>query len=184
MLERFGERGGPDSDRERGMPMTRRLIRLALLRKEGFTLLEVLTAMAILTLGLVGVATAVALQTGGVASSFPFGQAAVTRGYYISAAIMLAQERLEDVTRLTYTVNSAGAVTNPYGADGGIIPAFDNDNPVVGAVTFSRSVKVSTPFGGQNIKQLTVTVTFTLPGELGSSQESVKLSSLVSARPI
>ncbi len=165
--------------------MTRRLISRALLGQQGFTLIEVLTAMAILTFGLVGVALAVSLQTGGVASSFPVGQAAVTRGYYISAAIMLAQERLEDVTRLTYTINSSGTVTDSYGAVS-TIPGFDDDSPVVGSVTFSRQVRqtVPAPFAGQNIKQLVVTVTFTLPGELGSSQESVRLSSLVSARPI
>ena len=68
----------------------------------GFTLIEVVIALALLTIALLGVASAVALQSGGIAVSLPIGQAAVTRGHHVSVATFLAQERLEQVRRLQY----------------------------------------------------------------------------------
>lgn len=171
------------------MPVIRPLIRRALAREEGFTLAEVLVAMVILSVALLGVGLAVATQSGGMAASFPVGQAAVTRGYYISAAIMLAQERLEDVTRLQYVLTPSPGVdgfcsgTPPCSGTGQTPPGFSTSSVSIGGISFSREVKVDHNTPATNMKTITVTVTFTLPKEFGSGQESVKLGTLVAARP-
>lgn len=164
--------------------MSPKPMRRALARQEGFTLVEVLTAAAILTVALLGVAAAVMIQSSGIAASLTTGQAAVTRGYYISTAIMLAQQVLEEVKRLDYKVSS-----DPYGSgelagfpDSDCV-GFPEDSCVFGGITFSRQVRVEVPFTGVSMKRLTVTVTFTLPKEYESAQESVSISTLVAARP-
>ena len=48
--------------------------------QRGFTLVEVLIALAILTIAVLGVAATTALQGGGIAGSISFCQAAVTLG--------------------------------------------------------------------------------------------------------
>jgi prepilin-type N-terminal cleavage/methylation domain-containing protein len=146
------------------------------MRERGFTLVEVLIALAILTIALLGVAATTALQSGGIAGSLPFGQAAVTRGYYLSTATMLAQDRLEQVKRVQYTVGA-----DPF-APGNPPPGFADETPVNGFPNFNRQVRVvGGPVG--DTKEVTVTVAFTLPTERGANQESMKISTLVAARP-
>lgn len=142
----------------------------------GFTLVEVLIALAILTIALLGVAATTAIQSGGISGTFPFGQAAVTRGYYLSTATMLAQERLEQVKRVQYRVGA-----DPF-ASGTPPPGFPDDTPVNGFPNFNRQVRV---VGGPaaDTREVTVTVTYTLPTERGANQESMKISTLVAARP-
>lgn len=144
--------------------------------ERGFTLVEVMIALAILTIALLGVAATTALQSGGIAGNFPFGQAAVTRGYYLSTATMLAQDRLEQVKRVQYTVGA-----DPF-APGNPPPGFTDETPVNGFPNFNRQVRVvGGPVG--DTKEVTVTVAFTLPTERGANQESMKISTLVAARP-
>jgi len=146
------------------------------MRERGFTLVEVMIALAILTIALLGVAATTALQSGGIAGNFPFGQAAVTRGYYLSTATMLAQDRLEQVKRVSYTVGA-----DPF-APGNPPPGFADETPVNGFPNFNRQVRVvGGPVG--NTKEVTVTVAFTLPTERGANQESMRMSTLVAARP-
>jgi prepilin-type N-terminal cleavage/methylation domain-containing protein len=139
----------------------------------GFTLVEVMIALAILTIALLGVAATTALQGGGIAGTFPFGQAAVTRGYYLSTATMLAQDWLEQVKRVSYKVG------DPYNLPSG----FTDQSPVPNFPNFNRQVRVvDGPVG--NTKAVTVTVTFILPTERGvNSNEGMSLSTLVAARP-
>ncbi len=146
------------------------------MRERGFTLVEVMIALAILTIALLGVAATTALQSGGIAGSISVGQAAVTRGYYLSTATMLAQERLEQVKRVQYTVGA-----DPF-APGNPPPGFANETPVNGFPNFNRSVIVNPgPVG--DTKEVTVTVAFTLPTEWGANQESMRIITLVAARP-
>jgi prepilin-type N-terminal cleavage/methylation domain-containing protein len=147
-------------------------------QERGFTLVETLIAMMILTIALLGIAAAVGLQSGGIAASLPWGQAAVSRGEFVSTATFLAQERLEQLKRLTYSLTAGDA----FGADP--IPAgFPDENPVAGFPSFSRQVRVTTGVPAANIKTVTVTVTFTLPKETGLGTESVAISTLIAARP-
>ena len=158
------------------------------MRDRGFTLVEVMIAMAILTIALLGVAAATAIQNGGIAGTFPFGQAAVTRGYYLSTATMLAQDRLEQVKRVSYKVGDPDpfAPGNPppnFAPEGfGTIPVGPGpDCPCY--QNFSRQVSVKAGPTPADTKEVTVTVAFTLPTERGANQESMKIITLVAARP-
>ncbi len=156
-----------------------RRIKLSQLKNRcyGFTLIEVLIALAILTIALLGVAATTALQSGGIAASLPFGQAAVTRGYYLSTATMLAQDRLEQVKRVQYRVGA----TDPF-APGNPPPGFADETPVNGFPNFNRQVRV---VGGPvaDTKEVTVTVAFTLPTEQGANRENMRIGTLVAAKP-
>ena len=147
----------------------------------GFTLVEVMIALAILTIALLGVAATTALQGGGIAGTFPFGQAAVTRGYYLSTATMLAQDRLEQVKRVQYAKYKVGATAHPFTSDN--LPPGLNETPVAGFPNFNRQVTVADG-PAADTKRLTVTVTFILPTERGvNPNEGMSLSTLVAARP-
>ena len=159
--------------------MSPKPMRRALARQEGFTLVEVLTAAAILTVALLGVAAAVMIQSSGIAASLTTGQAAVSRGYYASTAIMLAQERLEEVKRVQWKVSG----TDPFGSSATEDPTgFSNESSISGYTGFSRQVRI-VDLVASSLKTVTVTVTFTLPKEAGSAQESVALSTLIAVRP-
>lgn len=144
----------------------------------GFTLVEVLIALAILTVAVLGVAATTALQSvGGSAGAVSFGQAAVTRGYYLSTATMLAQDRLEQVKRVQYRVGAA----DPF-APGNPPPGFADENPVNGFPNFNRQVRVVNG-PAADTRQVTVTVAFTLPTAQGANQEGINIRTLVAARP-
>lgn len=146
--------------------------------QRGFTLVEVLVAMAVLTIGLLGVGTALMVQSGGVASAVSVGQAAVTQGYYVSTATALAQDRLEQVKRISYSISGGDA----FGADP--IPAgFGDENPVSGYPNFNRTVRVTTGSPAANMKTVTVTVSYQLPTATAVRAGSVVLSTLIAARP-
>ena len=148
--------------------------------EQGFALVEILVATAVLAIGLLGVAGTMTLQTGAVSSAVSTGQGAVTRGYYLSTAIVLAQDRLEQVKRLTYTIGPPAvdqiAVPTPAGfsdEDFGTIPGYAG---------FSRQVRVEN-YPASNLKTVTVTVLFKAPTITGANTESVALSTLIAARP-
>ena len=144
----------------------------------GFTLVEVLIALAILTVAVLGVAATTALQSvGGSAGALSFGQAAVTRGYYLSTATMLTQDRLEQVKRVQYRVG----VADPF-APGNPPPNFADESPVAGFPNFNRQVRVVAG-PDADTRRVTITVAFTLPTAQGANQESINVTTLVAARP-
>ena len=144
--------------------------------QRGFTLVEVLIALAILTVAVVGVAATTVIQSGGLAGSVSFGQAAVTRGYYVSTATMLAKDRLEQVKRVQYKVGA-----DPF-APGTPPPGFADESPVTGFPNFNRQVRVVAG-PAADTRQVTVTVAFTLPTAQGANQENINIKTLVAARP-
>jgi prepilin-type N-terminal cleavage/methylation domain-containing protein len=148
--------------------------------ERGFALVEILVAMAILSIGLLGVAGAMTVQSGAVASAVTGGQGAVTHGYYASTAIVLAQDRLEQVKRLQYTIGSPAvdqiAAPIPTGLDD---EAFGS---IPGYAGFSRQVRVEN-YPASSLKTVTVTVLFRAPMSTGVNTESVALSTLIAARP-
>ncbi len=164
--------------------MIRRRIRRALFREEGFTLVEVLIAIALLTIGIVGVGAALVFQAGGLSSASSFGLAAITRANYISTATMLAQERLEQLKGLQYTVGPPAV--DQFGPDP--IPAGFPDEAIgsiQGFPNFARQVRVQTGFPAAGMKTITVNVFFVPPRDVGLApqQEAVPLVTYIAQRP-
>src|SRR5712692_204784 len=69
----------------------------------GYTIAEVLMAMALLAIGFIGLAAGLNLQTG-VSSGASVGLAAITRSNSLTIAAMLAQARLEEIRNSQYTL--------------------------------------------------------------------------------
>jgi type IV pilus assembly protein PilV len=103
---------------------------------KGFTLLEVLVAVVVLSIGLLGMAS----LTIGVIKGNKFSKRVTT-------ATILAQEKMEDARKLGYagTPSSDQTVTEDYGS----IPSYpffkrvtltDVDNPAAGMKTFVVTV--------------------------------------------
>ena len=148
--------------------------------EQGFALVEILVAIAIISIGLLGLAGAMTLQSGGLSSSMAAGQGAVTRGYYVSTAILLAQDRLEQVKRLQYTVGPPAVDQIGTPTPSGF--ADEDFGTIAGYANFSRQVRVEN-YPASNVKTVTVTVAFNLPTPSGINTESVVLSTLIAARP-
>jgi prepilin-type N-terminal cleavage/methylation domain-containing protein len=148
--------------------------------QRGISLVEVLCAVALLGIGLAGVGSAL-VPSGGVASAVTSGQSAVGRGYYVSTATMLAQDRLEQIKRLQYSVGppAVDEITAPTPA------GFENEG--FGAIpqypAFSRQVAVSAATPTATTKTVTVTVQFRVPNASGfMNVESVAVSTVIAAR--
>ena len=154
-------------------------------RCRGFSLAEVLVALAILTIAVLGIGAAVGVQSGGTAKGVSFGLGAVSRAGLLSTAAFLAQEQLEQIKRLTYRIGPQP--TDQFGDSP--FPAGFPDEPlgtIAGYPNFSRQVRFWTgppQAPAANIKLVTVTVFFNAPGDNGLHQESVAVSTLMAARP-
>ncbi len=142
----------------------------------GFALMEVLVAMAILTIGLLGVGAAMSVQTG-VVSAIPSGQTAVTQGYYVSTATALAQERLEQAKRITYSASGGDG----YGA-GPAPTGLPDENPVSGYPNFTRQVRFTNNSPAANMKTVTVTVTYTVNTGTGQLGGTMTIPTLIAQR--
>lgn len=141
----------------------------------GFTLVEVLVAMALITIALVGLTATV---SSGVVSGMSWGQAGATRAYYVSAATTLAQERLEQLRRLTYDGSTDQLLSSPPSGfsdeDYGGISGYSN---------FKREVRVTSNSPATNIKLISVKVTYRLPTATGRNDESIIVYTLRAKRP-
>jgi type IV pilus assembly protein PilV len=144
----------------------------------GFTLIETMVAIIVLTIGLVGVA---ALMSSTVKTS--------ARSRYVSTAALLASEKLEDLSRIpkndpamtagvyndvvqissgngtiNETTTSAGVTTlytqapggNITVTPGGALPAVTSDT-----LTFARQWTITADVPTVNVRQVTVLVTLT-----------------------
>lgn len=157
-------------------------------RCQGFTLIEVLIALVLLTIAVLGIGAAVGVQSGGTAKGVSFGLGAVSRAGFVSTATFLAQDRLERVKGSlvqNYTVNPSEVITNPFGSVVGYDvapPGFGDDTP---SPNFNRRVRVvAGPTGTLATTQVNVTVTFNAPGDERVNTESVVVSTVMAARPI
>lgn len=120
----------------------------------GFTLLEVVIAMFILTIALVGLATA-----------FPAAYFAVHEGRQFTTAATLDQEVIEGAKRLSFLAVTAANLTTLY-------PASPS-----GYTGYSRQIQVDDLLSGGALvmKRITVTTRFDLTG----TQVGVPLVTLV-----
>lgn len=156
-----------------GMPLTRPMGRRAVLREDGFTLAELLLAIALLTIGIMGAGAALTLQSGGLAGGSSVGLAAITRANYLSTATMLAQARLEEIKNI--------ALANPTN-----ISAIDslNGESTSPVPNFMRSVAVVSGADPVRTRQVTVQVTYRPPAESGLGQQgSIRIVTIISQRP-
>ena len=148
----------------------------SLLNSRGFTLVEVLVAMALITIALVGLTLTV---SSGVVSGMSWGQAGATRAYYVSTATALAQERLEQLKRLTYNDSTDELSSSPPSGfsdeDYGSISGYGN---------FKREVRVTNDSPATNIKLISVKIYYRLPTASGRNEESVIVYTLRAKRSV
>ena len=119
--------------------------------QRAFTLIEILIAMAIFSIGILGM---VSLQISTARNT--------KSGDVVTQATMLARNQIETLKRVSdVTTLANGAETNidPQGNPGGI---------------FSRSWTISNPLGGSNTRQIAVTVSWHHKG----GNRSVELSTI------
>lgn len=136
--------------------------------------------MAILTIGLLGVAGALMVSSG-VMGGLATGQAGVTRGYYVSAAAMLAQDRLEQVKRLQYSIGPPAVDQLGSGTPSGF--SDEAYGAISGYPNFTRNVRVTDASPGANMKTVTVTVGFKFASSSRMREESISVSTIAAARP-
>lgn len=136
--------------------------------EDGFTLVEVLVAVGLLTVGILGAATAVTMQaSGGLSGSASTGLAAINRANAASVATMLAQQKVEEVKNAAYP--ATGTTT---------------EDPVTGFSGYRRTTTIEDGPIATYTRKITVRVFFRYAQETGLGQESaIKLSSIVAQRP-
>jgi prepilin-type N-terminal cleavage/methylation domain-containing protein len=120
---------------------------------KGFTLLEVLIALTMLTIGLLGV---LGLTTGIIRGNF-FSK-------NVTTATVIAGTRIEDIQRAGYT--NANATNFPAGPD----------TVSMGGVTFSRSTSIADNSPQANMKTISVTVSW---NEANAVARSVNLQTIM-----
>jgi type IV pilus assembly protein PilV len=113
-------------------------------RNRGFTLIEVLIAMAIFAIGILAVAS---MQLSNTKNN--------TTGNITTQATMLARQKLEELKTVgdVTTLTSGTDPNNPMDADGN-----------TGGI-YNRQWSVSNPLGGSTSRQITVTVSWNRRGQ-------------------
>lgn len=158
------------------MRFNKRLMRHPFPQEGGFTLLEVLVALGVLTIALLGVAAA--LSSGGLSMGADFGVAAISRGNSYSTAMELAQARIEEIKNATYTV-ATDQIINANFPDEGY-------GAIAGSPGFRRTVTITpgTPPPPGVMKTITVRVFFRpqYQSQMGQ-EESVLLATVIARRP-
>ena len=165
----------------------------------GFTLVEVVVAMLLLTIGLVGAATAVSMQmSGGLASAASTGLGAINRSNAISTATMLAQEKIEQLKHDAQWRGTGTPMPSPgttvlsasTSCSGTVYGYVCTEVTVTNFATYSRTTSVTTDSGlptkaGTTIAKLvTVEVTYVAVGDVGSSfGGKVTLATVIAQRP-
>ncbi len=168
--------------------MTRRRIPRALLQEAGFTLAELLVAIALLTIGIVGVGAMLTFQAGGLSGGADVGLAAVTRANYLSTATMLAQERIEQIKNFRYCQTCSmplpPVLIDDFAAK---FPANFGDEPyttITNYPNFHRTIQIQPDTPATGTKTITVQVFFRPPtmSEHGT-EGNVSLVTIIGQRP-
>jgi prepilin-type N-terminal cleavage/methylation domain-containing protein len=125
-------------------------------KDSGFTLLEVLVALTLLSVGLLGTAM---LTTGIIRGNF-FSK-------NVTSATAVAQSTIEGAQRVGYTA------VNTYAADSTKVPPTVS----MGGVSFSQSASVTNNSPATNMKTISVTVSW---NEANNASRSVTLQTILS----
>ena len=171
--------------------------------EQGFTLVEVLLAAFIMTIGLIGLLAVI-----------PMASFAVTDGYRLSTATFLANQGLEEVRHMPWTsapdndclgisANATAAPTVPAGKTctlgattvnaGGALPWFADEGTtaIAGFTGYSRVVRITncgaTPCSGitdAGLRKVDVTVTYRASSAVGvaSTPKPVTVTMMVTQR--
>jgi Tfp pilus assembly protein PilV len=168
--------------------------------ERGFTLVEVLLAAFVMTLGLVGLLSVV-----------PVGTSATSDGYRLSTATFLANQKLEEVRNmpwrsapandcLGFSASATAAPTVPAGATcslggttinaGGALPWFANESSIAGFQGYTRNVRIASCAAGcggvvdATLRNVVVTVTYRTGSAVAVSSidKPVAVNMLVSQR--
>lgn len=152
-----------------------RYLRICLSSSRGFTLIEIVFSIALIVIGLLGLTATVG---SGAVSGIAGGQAAATRAYYVATASTLAQERLEQLRRLTYSDSSDDFSSSPP-------TGFSDEDygSISGHSNFKREVRVTSNSPATNIKTISVKVIYRLPTATGRNEESLIVYTLRAKRP-
>jgi prepilin-type N-terminal cleavage/methylation domain-containing protein len=148
----------------------------------GFTIAEVLVAMSILTVALLGIVGAAGLQQrGGIAADASVGTSALERGGAVSTAVFLAEERIGQLRRLAYIVGPPALDEIGQGTPPAAAPNEDYGT-IAGYPNYRREVSVQNGVPGPNMKLITVTVRFRRGSQTGWVEESIVVRTIFAAR--
>ena len=135
--------------------------------QRGMTLVEILVAAFVITMGLVAVATGMQLATAGVAA-----------GQQQTTASFLAEQRLEDVKSFAVSLNSTQGWANVTSTN---FPANEAYGTITNYPSYRRDTTITTPTA--TTKRVTVSV-FWLPVGVAdqNAERSVTFSLLLASR--
>jgi len=159
--------------------------------ERGLTLVEILIALVVISVGLVGIAIVV-----------PVSSEAIQQGGQLSRATFLAEQTLEQARLATWTsapsvdcLGVSGGDTPPAptgaGCHGATVSRFPDETSVGGDPAYRRILRVvdcsATPCAGVTdaaLRLVTVVVTYRTPGVAGqpTSDKAVTLEWLVTQR--
>ena len=148
-------------------------------REAGFTLVEVLVAISLLMIGILGIGLAFS-ASGGLATGDNIGLAAVSRANSYSTATELAQDRLEQIKNATY--NASGPTDQITAAN------FPDEayGSIAGYSLFRRTVSIQPDVPDPNSKMKTITVQVFFTPQYGTrigQEENVQVATIIARRP-
>ena len=169
----------------------------ALKADDGFTLLEVVVAMLLLAIGLVGAASVASTQLrGGLSSAATGGLGAINRSNAISTATMLAQEKIEQLkhdaqwrgTGTPLPAVGASALTASTSCGGTVSGNTCTETQVINFDTYARTTTVATdaslPASSATSRTVVVEVVYKAAGEAGTTLGGkVTLATVIAQRP-
>jgi Tfp pilus assembly protein PilV len=135
----------------------------------GMTVVEVLVAVVIITVGLVAIATGMQVATAGVAT-----------GEQHTTAAFLAEQRLEDIKAFALSTDGSQGWANLTSARFASAEAYGS---IATHPTYRRTTAITTPAGSTTQKVVTVSVSWVPVGVASTNAErTVTVSALLASR--